>query len=139
MIQEKRGPRPPQQYWKLDVWEDDARRRKRWSKLLHLSSNNSHYSHATSLTKLPHIFLMKNLRCAYLVNFVTFPSNYLSYVLWFNCVFCKGKGPSLYRMGSGSRRSDFSWENNLIPPFLSLSLYDEIEKLSCVFNAFGLS
>ena len=29
MIEEKRGPRPPQQYWKLDVWEDDARRRKR--------------------------------------------------------------------------------------------------------------
>ena len=30
MIEEKRGPRPPQQYWKLDVWEDDARRRKRF-------------------------------------------------------------------------------------------------------------
>ena len=24
------GPRTPPQYWKLDVWEDDARRRKRF-------------------------------------------------------------------------------------------------------------
>jgi hypothetical protein len=29
-VVERPGPRPPTQYWRLDVWEDDARRRKRF-------------------------------------------------------------------------------------------------------------
>jgi len=47
MIEEKRGPRPPQQYWKLDVWEDDARRRKRFVR------NSLGTSHPEATLKAP--------------------------------------------------------------------------------------
>jgi len=43
MVEEKKGPRTPMQYWKLDVWEDDARRRRRFVR----NSLGSSHSEAT--------------------------------------------------------------------------------------------